>query len=407
MRNQRRVKHTLHKVRKVLLAVVVAVLGIVLVGYASYVRALPPVTAQTMLPAITVTDPAIAWPAQGQASLGVVGQGVMASTTAQTPVPTASTTKVMVAHMVLKKYPLEPGEQGATFTITAENVQEYNAYIARGGSALRVEAGQQFTQYQALQALLILSANNIADLLAVWAYGSLPAYFEAANAEAKALGMTQSTFAGDASGLSPKTTSTAHDMTVLAQTAMQNAVIKDIVSQKSATFPIVGTVVNTNVLLGRNGIVGIKTGNTDEAGGAYMFAADHALPNGKVITAIGTIMGAPSLPNAMAATPPLLDSFYQGFGEIPVVQQGQTVATYTVPWGGKIDSNASANLSVTGWKGTKPRVVVTNNAIKAPAAQGTEAGKITAITPYGEASVATVLAEPITEPTWFWRVIRH
>lgn len=407
VRSKRRTKRTLHKVRKALLAAFVVILAFTLLGYASYARALPLITAQTTLPAIETTDVAVTWPAQGQASLGVVGQGVMASTSTQTPVPTASTTKIMVAYMVLKKHPLEPGQQGPTFTITPADVADYNAYISRDGSALRVEAGEQLTQYQALQALLLPSANNIADLLAVWAYGSLPAYFEAANAEAKVMGMTQSTFAGDAGGLSPKTTSTAHDMTVLGQAAMQNTVIKQIVGQKTADLPVVGQVQNTNVLLGRNGIIGTKTGHTDEAGGAYMFAADHALPNGKVITAVGTIMGSPNLPTAMAAATPLLNSFYQGFSEITVVKQGQQVAEYTVPWADEVQATAAQNLNVMGWRATKPTVNVVASAIKAPQAQGAEVGKVTASTPYGEASVPIVLSQPIAEPTWMWRVIRH
>jgi D-alanyl-D-alanine carboxypeptidase (penicillin-binding protein 5/6) len=407
VRSKRRTKHTLHKVRKALLAAFVVVLAFTLLGYASYARALPLITAQTTLPAIETTDVAITWPAQGQASLGVVGQGVMASTSSQTPVPTASTTKIMVAYMVLKKHPLEPGQQGPTFTITPSDVADYNAYIAKDGSALRVEAGEQLTQYQALQALLLPSANNIADLLAVWAYGSLPAYFEAANAEAKTLGMTQSTFAGDAGGLSPKTMSTAHDMTLLGQVAMQNAVIKQIVGQKTAILPVVGQVQNTNVLLGRSGIIGTKTGHTDEAGGAYMFAADHTLPNGKVITAVGTIMGSPNLPTAMGGAIPLLNSFYQGFSEVTVVKQGQQVAEYSVPWADKVPATAAQNLSVMGWRATKPTVSVATEAIKAPQAAGAEVGKVTANTPFGEASVPIALSQPIAEPTWMWRVTRH
>lgn len=385
----------------------IIVFAIVLLGYGSYARAVPLITAQTTLPAIATSDVAITWPAQGQAALGVLGQGIMAETATQTPVPTASTTKLMVAHMVLKKYPLEPGQQGPTFTITPGNVAEYNDYIARGGSALRVEAGEQFTQYQALQALLLPSANNIADLLAVWAYGSLPAYFDAANAEAKVLGMNQSTFGGDASGLSPKTTSTAHDMLLLAQAVIGNPVIAEVVRQKSAVLPVVGTVLNTNILLGQNGIIGVKTGNTDEAGGAYVFAAEHALPNAKTITAIGVIMASPSLGSAMSNAIPLLNSFYQGFGDISVVPQNTEVASYTTAWGQTGTGVAAQPVTVMGWKATKPSVAAEINSFAAPAAQGTEIGVIKATTPYAEATTPIILAQSVTQPDWMWRVIRR
>lgn len=408
VRSQRRVKHAFRKVRRAILAVVIVVVVVCLLGYGSYARALPMIQLQATLPPIATSDVSIAWPATGQAALGVLGQpGVMAETGNQSPVPTASTTKLMVAYMVLKKYPLELGQQGPTFTITPSNVAEYNDYIARGGSALRVEAGEQLTQYQALQALLLPSANNIADLLAVWAYGSLPAYFEAANLEARSLGMNQTTFAGDASGLSPKTTSTAHDMLLLAHSAMANPVIAQIVNQKTAALPVVGTVNNTNVLLGTNGIVGVKTGNTDEAGGAYIFAAQHVLPNGKTITALGAIMAASSLPSAMTAAPPLLNSFYQGFAEIPVIAAGTEVATYNVPWGGQGAAVAEAAVSVMAWKSTKPTLETKLEAFRAPIQQGAQVGTITAKTPYGEASAPVVLAASVAEPTWMWRVVRR
>lgn len=407
VRSQRRTRHTLHKVRKILLALVVTVLSVVLLGYVSYARALPLITAQVTLPAVTTEAVAINWPAQGQAALGVQGQGVLATTDGQRPLPTASTAKVMVALMVLEKYPLTPGQPGATFTITPADVAEYNAYIARGGSALRVEAGQQLTQYQALQALLIPSANNIADLLAVWAYGSLPAYFEAANQKAQQLGMTQSRFAGDASGLSPQTVSTAHDLVLLGQAALQAPIIKEIIGQKSATFPVVGTVTNTNLLLGREGIVGIKTGNTDEAGGCYMFAADHTLPNGRVVTAIGAIMAAPSLPQAFGYTLPLLNSFYKGFGVMPVASADETVARYVVPWGGTVTAQTAGALSVVGWRNTKPVVTVGVEPLRAPVAQAATVGALKVQTVYDEASVPIVLSHAIIEPTWLWRVWRR
>lgn len=406
VRNQRRAKHVLHRARKITIVVLIVLLSVVLLGYASYARALPLITAQTTLPAIETAEPALTWPAQGQASIGVLGQGVMASTTGQKPAPTASTTKVMVAHMVLKKYPLEPGQQGQTFTITAKDVQAYNNYIAREGSALRVEAGQQITQRQALEALLVSSANNIADMLAAWAYGSLPAYFEAANAEASALGMTQTTFAGDAGGLSPKTTSTAYDLAVLGQAVMQNPVIREIVVKKTATLPLIGGVSNTNILLGQNGIIGIKTGHTDEAGGAYIFAAEHTLPNGKPIIAVGAIVAAPSLPDAMAATTPLLNSFYQGFGPIAIAQQGQVVAEYSVPWGATVSAAAAQNISVLGWKGSRPTVTVTTQPLDSLAEPGVQAGTITAGTPYDEASAPITLSTAISKPSWQWRTLR-
>lgn len=407
VRKQRRVKHIHKKLQKSILLVVIIIMGVVLLGYASYARALPTLPVQTTLPAINTQQVTLTWPAQGQAAIGVQGQGVMASTDNQKPVPTASTTKLMVALAVLKKHPMASGQTGATITITAEDIQRYNEYIAQQGSVVSLPAGTQVTQYQALQALLLPSANNVADALAIWAYGSMAAYHTAATQLAQDLGMSQTQFGGDAGGLSPKTVSTAHDLVLLGQAAMNEPVIKDIVNQKSATLPIVGTVTNTNLLLGKDNVVGMKTGNTDEAGGCYVFAADHTLPNGQKITVIGAIMAAPTLGQAFAATPPLLTSFYKGFTNIVAVRKGDEVGHYDVPWGGQIPIVAAEDLAVVGWLGSKPTVSLTAKPLQAPAVAGTEVGQLTAQTPYGKSNVPATLAQSVDQPSWQWRIIRR
>lgn len=407
VRNERRVKHIHKKLRKSLLLVFVIVLGVVLLGYASYIRPLPTVSAQTTLPPVTTGQAVVTWPAQGQAAVGVQGQGVLASTEGQKPVPTASTTKLMVALAVLKKYPMGAGQTGQVITITQADVDRYNEYVAQQGSVVQMAVGQQVTQYQALQALLIPSANNVADALAIWAYGSMSAYHQAAGQIATDLSMTQTQFGGDAGGLSPKTVSTAHDLVLLGQAAMNEPVIKEIVGQKSFTLPVVGTITNTNILLGKDNIVGIKTGNTDEAGGCYVFAAEHTLPNGQKITAIGAVMGAPTLAQAFASAPPLLNSFYKGFAPTTVITKGQEVAHYNVPWGGQVPVVAAQDVSVVSWQSSKPTVTLTAKPLKAPQQQGAEVGSVTASTPYGKAQVPIVLAQPISQPTWQWRLVRR
>src|SRR3989344_5258265 len=203
------------------------------------------------LPAGSVNIP---WPTYGQTAIGAVGYGILSQNGDQKPLPIASVAKVMTAIAVLKAHPMQPGTQGETITITKEDVAVYNRYILEGQSAVEVEAGEQLTQYQALQALLLPSANNMADVLARWAFGSLEEYIGFVNSFTKTLGM-ENTVIADASGFSPKTTSTAIDLAKLAEIAMNHPTVAEIVAQPQANLPVAGIVYNVNNQLGSNGIV--------------------------------------------------------------------------------------------------------------------------------------------------------
>lgn len=189
------------------------------------------------------------------------------------PRPTASTAKVITALAVLERKPLAPGEDGPTLTMTEADADLYRDYADRGGSAVAVGAGQQLSEYEMLVGMLLPSANNLADTLAVWAFGSLAEYRTAATQLVRSLGMTSTTVGTDASGFSSSTTSTVQDLTLLAAAAVRDPVIAEIVARDHATLSGVGVVFNTNSLLGRPGVVGLKTGTTDEAGGVFLFAA--------------------------------------------------------------------------------------------------------------------------------------
>lgn len=396
-----------HRYRRHLLATVCFVLAVGLALFGAYWRPLPQVEAASSLPSSPAGQVALSWPNGAQAAIGVQGQGVLSSTANQSPAPTASVAKIMLALAVIKKHPLELAQSGPVITINAQDVQRYGTYQAGGGSVVRVTNGQQFTEYQALQAVLLASANNLADTLAIWAYGSMDNYHQAANQLAQGLGMTQSKFAGDASGFSADTVSTPHDLVLLGQAAMEQPVLRSIVGQTSAEIPGVGTIHNTNILLGREGVIGIKTGNTDEAGGCFLFAAEHSLANGKKITAIGAIMGAPSIGQAMSASLPLLRSFYQGFGQVTAASKGTPVASYRLPWGQTVSAVLAQDITVLNWRGSKVTLSSKLDKITAPTAAQTQVGTLTAQTAYDQTQAPVIIQEPAGTPAWQWRVFRR
>ena len=221
----------------------------------------------------TVALPNLPWPGEGQAAAEVEGVGTLGSSGEQTPVPIASVTKVMTAYVVLHDHPLTGEQHGPDITVDAQAHDEAESSASTGESTVWVLAGQQFSERELLEAMLIPSGNNIARLFARWDAGSEDAFVRKMNAMAASLGMSQTTYTGS-SGVEDSTVSTATDQLILARVAMNSDVLASIVNIRSIRIPgISGVIDNTNTLLGRDGVIGLKTGSTSAAGGALMWAA--------------------------------------------------------------------------------------------------------------------------------------
>jgi serine-type D-Ala-D-Ala carboxypeptidase (penicillin-binding protein 5/6) len=257
-----------------------------------------------------------AWPATGQAAVGSVEDGLLAqSSDHEEPRPTASMAKVITALAIMEKQPFKPGQNGRSYTLTANDVANYNAETARDGSVVPVYEGMELTQYQAMQAMLIASGNNIADTLVQRVFGSEKAYISYAQSMVKRMGLRHTTIA-DASGFNPATVSTPSELVIIGIAALKNPVIAEIVAQPQAWIPGVGTIQNTNELLGIDGIFGIKTGTTDAAGSCLLSAAHYTTENGQKATIVGIIMGDTDKNSLFADSRNLLTSTAQSLGVI-------------------------------------------------------------------------------------------
>jgi D-alanyl-D-alanine carboxypeptidase (penicillin-binding protein 5/6) len=320
----------------------------------------------------------------------------------QKAVPIASIAKVITALAVLKEKPLQAGQNGPNITITSDDVAIYNNYYRQNGSVIKVTEGEQISQYQALQALLIPSANNIADTLARWAFGSQEAYAAYANQMVKDMGLSQ-TVVADASGFSPKTLSTANELVQLGLAAMDSPVIAAIVAQQSADLPVAGTVNNVNWLLGSDGVIGIKTGNTVEAGGCFLFAAKRQIES-QDVTLVGALTEAPDLNSAIKDARAIIRASDGGFETIKVAIKNQTVGVYKSPWGANTEAMASKDLSVLAWRGSPIQVNTQLNNLKTPAKAGTTVGSMIVTTNQKTAFMPLILNSDIAKPSWTWRL---
>jgi D-alanyl-D-alanine carboxypeptidase (penicillin-binding protein 5/6) len=252
-------------------------------------------------PSVKLAQP-LPWVSYGQSAYGVVGSGVLATSNEQNqPVPTASLAKVITALTIIRDKPLKIGEQGPLITLTQKDVDIFGEYLRKDGAVVGVIDGESISQYQAFQAMLMPSANNIADSLAIWAFGSLDAYSAHANTYLKELGLNKTVVGTDASGFSSTTRSTADDMVRLGILYMQNPVLRDIATQTQAKIPHAGEIANYNSLINKDGLVGIKVGDTNEAGRCFILANVRKL-GGTEIISVSATMGAPSIATAMKDT---------------------------------------------------------------------------------------------------------
>jgi len=235
--------------------------------------------------------PSTVWPAEGQAAFVESGRPGIHAGPNQHPAAIASVAKVMTAYIVLRDHPLGPGEDGPTITLTDADVADTDRRREQRESVVSVAAGEQLTELQALQALLLPSANNIAAALARWDAGSTGRFVTRMNAAARLLGMNHTRYT-DPSGYDDATVSTAADQVRIVVRAMRLPVFARIVATARATLPVAGTVHNTNALLGYGGFVGVKTGSDDAAGGCFAFRAVRWI-HGRRTTITGVVLGQP------------------------------------------------------------------------------------------------------------------
>ncbi len=248
---------------------------------------------------------AVSWPADGVSAADISGFGVVAGPGATRPVPIASVAKVMTAYVVLHDHPLPANGSGPDIAVESSEAAAYPSQAREGDSLVPVAAGEMLTERQALEALLLPSADNMAWILARWDADGQAAFVTRMNATARRLGMTGTSYT-DPSGLDPSTASTAADQVRLGMAAMRVPALAAIAAMPTAVVPEAGVVRNYNTLLGQDGIAGLKTGSTHAAGGCVLVAAWQQQADGRETLIVAATFGQPGtaetiLPNALQA----------------------------------------------------------------------------------------------------------
>jgi D-alanyl-D-alanine carboxypeptidase (penicillin-binding protein 5/6) len=260
----------------------------------------------------------------------------------------------MTADIVLQDHPLTVGSSGPEITFSAADAATYRADLAGNQSVIPVVAGESLSELQALEALLIPSANNIALRLAEWDATTESAFVTKMNATAVRLGLASSHFT-DPSGLNDNTVSTATDLIKLGQAAMAIPAFASIVSMPQVTLPFAGTVYNFDYDLGRDGIVGIKTGSDAAAGGCFLFLSNDTVA-GKQVKVIGVVLGQQTSSPITAALDEAKTLVTEVKGDLHYLQavgSGLSVGRVVAPWTTSVGVSTVNALTVFGWAGER------------------------------------------------------
>ncbi len=338
------------RVRAAILLLLLVVAG---VAAWSYFRPIPTVAATGSLPASEViagTPPALPWPARGSAAVSAQNLGFIGSSGNEQAIPAASVTKVMTALVILEDKPLKRDEQGPTITITNTDVQAYSADVADNQSALEVRVGEQLTELQLLQGMLIPSANNFAETLARWDAGSIDAFVAKMNARTAALKLTHTRFA-DTSGA--------------------------------------------------------DAGSVSTTGANFLFGATVTV-DGKPIVVFGCVMGQPTLDVAFATAKVLIASLQATLHIRQVITRNQTIATYVTAWGNQSDLVSPVDVIVLAWPGMvlRQRLDVLPIVVDRPIPAGTKKGNVHIVLGDYNLDVPLVTSDPLFPPGRLWRLTR-
>ena len=321
----------------------------------------------------------IPWPADGQAALDVQGIGTFGSSGEQKPVPIASVAKVMTAYVILRDHPLKSGEDGPKILIDQAAQDQSDAGQE---STVDVTKDDRITEREALESILIASANNVARLLARWDAGSEKAFVQKMNDAAKDLGMKNTTYT-DPSGLNNTTVSTAVDQVKLAKAAMQQPAFREVATMMSYVDYKQKKHDNWNRLVGYNDVTGIKTGTTTSALGNLVFSARKDV-DGEVHRIIGAVVRQPAggpdntiLGAALHEGDKLIRAAQGALESATILKKGDVVGYADDGLGGRTPVAVTKDVTAVGWAGLSVKLTFAGDDLPHTAKAGTKVGTLT------------------------------
>jgi D-alanyl-D-alanine carboxypeptidase (penicillin-binding protein 5/6) len=200
---------------------------------------------------------------------------------------------MMTTWVVLHALPLGPGQTGPCEVVSASDVGTYKYDVESGQSTVKIVAGMTLCEGVLLRGMLVHSAGDYAELLVKLTGMHKPTFVSAMNQDARALGLRHTHYV-DVTGISNGDVSNAQDQASLAADLMVNEqIVRNIVVLPKVTLPVAGVVQSFTPYVGQGGVVGVKSGFTNAAGGCDVMAVQYRILN-TVVTIYAVVLGAHS-----------------------------------------------------------------------------------------------------------------
>lgn len=314
--------------------------------------------------------------------------------------PCASITKVMTLLLVMEA--VDSGKIKMEDTVTA------SAHAASmGGSDIWLEEGESMSVNDMIKATVVASANDAAVALAEHICGSEDEFVAKMNEKAKELGMNETVFK-NCNGLDEEGhVTSAFDVAVMSSELIKHTKIFDYTSIWLDTLRDGKTqIVNTNKLLKTyNGITGLKTGTTDDAGCCMSATAAR-----DGLTLVGVVLGCNTGTERFKDAAALLDYGFANYQFASLSSPDEVGRDLEVKGG--MSKNISLNCEIGGGilvpKGAGANVEYTVDLpeiLEAPVKKGDKVGTVT-YTLNGEVlSVYDITAAGESEPIHFGAVL--
>ena len=215
---------------------------------------------------------------------------------------------------------------------------QYNDIKGVTGDKLNLYSGEEMNVGTMISAMMVISANDAANVLAREVAGSVEAFASMMNAKAAEIGCTGTNFV-NANGLHDVNHySTASDIAKIAMYCMENEVFRRVVARSEFTVPVTNKtseryLKTTNWLLSEgdykyDGCIGIKTGSTTPAGGCLCAAATRGNT-----TLLSVVMKSESIEARFTDSIALLDYGFDNFRTVSITAPAEIPETTSVKGG--------------------------------------------------------------------------